>query len=111
MGEADKHDRYNGRARPLVFESLGRLGTESQRTLQAITRAAASAGHTGPGSQLKWRAAMERTLIASVADSRLRALGMQAATSCGAALDKAATKRMQTQAHGAASQHTKQPKR
>ena len=77
-GEQDKQRRYKGKALPMVMESFGRLGPESEKVLDLLAKAA---GHTArPRPVLHvWRDRLRRALWFATADAALQALGRAAA--------------------------------
>ena len=80
-GEQEKEKRYGGAAMPLAFETLGRLGVESQRALERLAQLARehAAEQVGQGRRLvaSWRLELERQLVWAEADILLVAVGDQ----------------------------------
>ena len=62
-GERDKRTRYGQLVQPLVFETYGRLGYASQRTLQGLAAAARLYGKASPRVMRRWRLMLERHLL------------------------------------------------
>ena len=79
MGEAEKQRRYKGKALPMVMESFGRFGPESEKVLNLLAMAA---GHTARSKPVLhvWRDRLRRALWFATADAALQALGRVAAT-------------------------------
>ena len=80
-GVRDKRTRYGKEVMPLSFETLGRRGVESQRTLEVLAQSSREfARHAvGQGRRLvgAWRLELERALLWAEADVLLLAVGAQ----------------------------------
>ena len=77
-GEQEKKARYGNGVLPLAFEAGGRLGEESDRTLQRLADAAAANSNgftTRRGLAARWRRRLEAALLFASADTVLCALG------------------------------------
>ena len=74
--EAEKHARYGDQVVPVVFEALGRLGSEGADALRTLVSAAAAAAACSPHAVGRLRAELERAVLYSVADNHLRSLGL-----------------------------------
>ena len=70
--------RYGNAVLPLAFESYGRLGVASRRTLETLAaRAGTAAGdaYALPNLVPRWIAELQRSVIFAIADLDLLALG------------------------------------
>ena len=83
-GEKAKLARYGGTDRPVAFESHGRLGQSSLKTLEDLASWAVAVS-PGPGLRetcllRRWRLALETILVNEKADILVQSLGGVAAT-------------------------------
>ena len=73
MGEDDKQKRYKSKALPMVLETFGRFGPESEKVLDLLAMAAGHTARCKPVLHV-WRDRLRRALWFATADAALRAL-------------------------------------